>query len=135
MQQIQNYLAKYRPMQEKTFRLGLLMKPNIEIYKNYKNLEFCAIPRLLWGKFFWRNYSKDHYGNLYKNGQEVQQATDMKMGLELFLEYLEHFDNREELILVSNTHLLKMLLILNHNSILRSHTTTSNLIPKYFWRT
>ena len=75
---------------------------------------------------------KDQYGNLFKNGQEVQQATDMRMGLELFLEYLEHFDNREELILVSNIHLLKMLLILNHNSILRYHTTTSNLIPKYF---
>jgi hypothetical protein len=25
----------------------------------------------------------------------------MKMGLELFLEYLEHFDNRQELVLVS----------------------------------
>jgi len=44
----------------------------------------------------------DQHGNLFKNGQEVQQATDMKMGLELFLEYLEHFDNREELILVSH---------------------------------
>jgi len=46
--------------------------------------------------------AKDQYGNLFKNGQEVEQATDMKMGLELFLNYLEHFDNHQELILVSH---------------------------------